>query len=78
MALGYMSAIISWNRSSSHLELFRNAGPMALTNYLTQTVIGPATLGWWPERFRYGPFEWAWRCAAYRTWQPVRRLHTAT
>ena len=28
---------------------------------------------WWLTRFRYGPFEWAWRCATYRRWQPVRR-----
>ena len=91
MALGYMAAIILWNRSGRrHLERFRNAGRMALTNYLTQTVIGLTTLGWvlddvgpartmiavwiltvwalqlwwstwWLERFRYGPFEWAWR-----------------
>ncbi len=107
MALGYMAAIILWNRSGSrHLERFRNAGRMALTNYLTQTVIGLATLGWllgdvdltrtmiavwilavwalqlwwstwWLERFRYGPFEWAWRCGTYRSWQPIRRSHTA-
>ncbi len=108
MALGYMAAIILWNRSGSrHLEHFRNTGRMALTNYLTQTIIGLATLGWlldsvdltrtmiaawilgvwalqlwwstwWLERFRYGPFEWAWRCATYRSWQPLRRSHTAT
>jgi len=104
MALGYMALIILWNRSGSrHLERVRNTGRMALTNYLTQTLIGLATLGWlldgvdltrtmiavwilcvwalqlwwstwWLERFRYGPFEWAWRCATYRTWQqPLRR-----
>ena len=103
MALGYMAAIILWNRSGSrHLERIRNAGRMALTNYLLQTGIGLATLGWllgdvnltrtviavwilgvwalqlwwstwWLERFRYGPFEWAWRCATYRSWQPLRR-----
>ena len=43
MALGYMAAIILWNRSGSRrLERFRNAGRMALTNYLTETVIGLA------------------------------------
>ncbi|MDA3016023.1 MAG: DUF418 domain-containing protein [Actinomycetota bacterium] len=103
MALGYMSLIILWNRSGSrHLERFRNAGRMALSNYLTQTIVGLAMLGWllddvdlsrtviavwilgvwalqlwwstwWLERFRYGPFEWAWRCATYRSWQPLRR-----
>jgi uncharacterized protein len=107
MALGYMAAIILWNRSGSrHLERFRNAGRMALTNYLTQTVIGLATLGWlldgvdltrtmiavwilavwalqlwwstwWLERFRYGPFEWAWRCGTYRSRQPLQRSPTA-
>ncbi|MEQ8716683.1 MAG: DUF418 domain-containing protein [Acidimicrobiales bacterium] len=47
MALGYMAAIIVWNRSGSrHLECFRNTGRMALTNYLTQTVLGLLTLGW--------------------------------
>lgn len=104
MALGYMAAFILWNRSGSrHLERFRNAGRMALTNYLSQTVIGLITLDWllggvdltrtsiavwimgvwalqlwwstwWLRRFRHGPFEWAWRCATYRAWQPLRRL----
>ena len=106
MALGYMAAIILWNRSGSRrLERFRNAGRMALTNYLTQTVIGLATLGWllddvdltrtmiavwilgvwalqlwwstwWLTRFRYGPFEWAWRCGTYRSWQSLRKSPT--
>lgn len=106
MALGYMAAIILWNRSGNRrLERFRNAGRMALTNYLTQTVIGLATLGWllddvdltrtmiavwilgvwalqlwwstwWLTRFRYGPFEWAWRCGTYRSLQPLRKSPT--
>tara|TARA_B110000467_G_scaffold145289_1_gene148720 strand:+ start:260 stop:487 length:228 start_codon:yes stop_codon:yes gene_type:complete len=75
---------------------------MALTNYLTQTLIGLAVLTtalegvdvsrtfvlgfvvavwglqlawspWWLARFRFGPFEWAWRCATYRSLQPLRR-----
>jgi uncharacterized protein len=28
---------------------------------------------WWLDRFRYGPFEWAWRCLARWTWEPLRR-----
>jgi uncharacterized protein len=107
MALGYMAVIILWSRSGSrHVERFCVAGRMALTNYLTQTILGLITLGWlladvdltrtmiavwilgvwalqlwwstwWLERFCYGPFEWAWRCATYRSWQPLRRPHTA-
>ena len=103
MALGYMALIIMWNRRSSHhIERFRRVGKMALTNYLTQTVLGVTMLTlwwgdvnlsrtmiavwilgvwglqlwwstWWMARFRYGPFEWAWRCATYRTWQPLRQ-----
>ena len=26
----------------------------------------------WLDRFRYGPAEWLWRCATYRSWQPLR------
>ena len=103
MALGYMALIITWNQRDSRLiERFRNAGRMALTNYLAQTVLGVTMLTWWwadaglsrtmiaawilgvwglqlwwstpwLDRFRYGPFEWAWRCATYRTRQPLRR-----
>ena len=28
---------------------------------------------WWLDRFRYGPAEWAWRAATYRTLPPLRR-----
>lgn len=28
---------------------------------------------WWLDRFRYGPFEWVWRCLARWTWEPLRR-----
>jgi uncharacterized protein len=27
----------------------------------------------WLQRFRFGPLEWAWRCATYRSLQPLRR-----
>jgi uncharacterized protein len=27
---------------------------------------------WWLDRFRYGPFEWAWRCLARWRWEPMR------
>lgn len=104
VTLGYLGLITLWNqRGDSALhERFRAAGRMALTNYLTQTLIGVAVLRglfdssdltrtwifafilavwglqlWWSQpwlaRFRYGPFEWLWRCATYRSWQPIRR-----
>ncbi len=28
---------------------------------------------WWLDRYRYGPFEWAWRCLARWKWEPMRR-----
>lgn len=101
MALGYMALIIMWSRSgSSRAALFARAGRMALTNYLTQTILGLVTLRWllgdvdltrtmialwivgvwilqlwwsrkWLAQFRYGLFEWAWRCATYRKRQPL-------
>lgn len=103
MALGYMALIIMWNRRGGrHLGQFHNVGRMALSNYLSQTILGVTMLTWWwgdldltrtailfwilavwalqlwwstwwLSRFRYGPFEWAWRCATYRTFQPLRR-----
>ena len=28
---------------------------------------------WWLDRFRYGPFEWAWRCLSRGRWERLRR-----
>lgn len=28
---------------------------------------------WWLARYRFGPIEWAWRCATYARLQPLRR-----
>jgi uncharacterized protein len=45
-SLGYMSLIILWNRGldSALKQRFRAVGRMALTNYLTQTVLGVVVL----------------------------------
>ena len=103
LALAYLSLVALWNlRSETALHRRVHAvGRMALTNYLTQTILGvivlrtlfePADLNrswillfivavwavqlaWsrpWLDRFRYGPFEWVWRCATYRSVQPLR------
>ena len=104
-ALGYMSLIILWNSGAdnSFKRRLRAVGRMALTNYLTQTVIGVLVLtvllgdaGWvnraaillfvfavwalqlwwsqaWLGRFLFGPAEWLWRVATYRSGQPFRR-----
>ena len=104
-SLGYMSLIILRNnRADSWLkERLRSTGRMALTNYLTQTVLGVLVLTvllrdvdfvnraavllfvfavwvlqlWWSQawlsRFLFGPAEWLWRVATYRSGQPLRR-----
>lgn len=55
---------------------------------LTRTMITVWILGvwalqlWWSsawlQRYRYGPFEWAWRSATYRSRPPLRRPRTAS
>ena len=104
-SLGYMSLIILWNsRADNWLKRrLRAVGRMALTNYLTQTILGVLILTmllgdvsgvnratillfvfavwilqlWWSQawlgRFLFGPAEWLWRVATYRTGQPLRR-----
>lgn len=101
---GYVGAISLWNRrgDTAWHERIRAVGRMALTNYLTQTLLGilvlarltdaddltrtaalafalavwVAQLAWskpWLDRYRFGPFEWAWRVLTYRRLQPLRR-----
>jgi len=100
LALAYVALIVRWSvRPTPRLQA---VGRMALTNYLTQTLLGIAVLGtlladvdltrtmiaafiatvwvlqlawssWWLDRFRFGPFEWAWRCCTYRSMQTLRR-----
>ena len=104
-SLGYMSLIILWNnRADNRLkQRLRAVGRMALTNYLSQTVLGVLVLTtllgdagyvnrsavlvfvfavwalqlWWSQvwlsRFLFGPAEWLWRVATYRSGQPLRR-----
>ena len=105
--LGYLALFILWDRHGSPAATMRlrATGRMALTNYLTQTVLGVVVLGglinaddltrtvtaafvvtvwalqlawspWWLTRFRFGPAEWAWRCATYGRWTTLRRTRT--
>ena len=105
VSLGYMSLIILWNNRADNWlkKRLRAVGRMALTNYLTQTVLGVLILTtllgdaefvnrsavlvfvfavwalqlWWSQawlsHFLFGPAEWLWRVATYRSGQPLRR-----
>ena len=104
MTLDFLAVLTLWNlRPDTALRRrIRAAGQMALTNYLSQTVLGIVVLrhvfgfgtlsradlvlfvaavwaiqlAWsepWLAHFRYGPAEWAWRCATYRRVEPWRR-----
>ena len=35
-------------------------------------VVQIAYSKWWMARFRFGPLEWIWRSATYKSWQPIR------
>jgi len=42
---------------------------IVVTVWVAQLAWSP----WWLERFRFGPVEWLWRSATYRSPQPLRR-----
>jgi len=99
LCLGYASAVTLSFLKNPHRKIygcFLKVGRMALTNYLTQSlvltflaygwglglalelngfqVLGISFLlyvvqvilsGLWLSKFKYGPFEWVWRCITY-------------
>jgi uncharacterized protein len=111
VSLGYVSALILIAKTDIGLKLLspvRDAGRMAFTNYLLQSLImtvifygGRAPESWglglygtvsnaglvpivvaiwvgqlifshlWMRAFRYGPFEWVWRCLSHQRWMPI-------
>ena len=49
--------------------------------WLIVPVVWAVMLLWskpWLDRFRYGPFEWAWRSLSRWRWEPMRRRPEAT
>ncbi len=102
LAFAYGAALLLW-RNPKRASAIASAGRMALTNYLTQSIVfavlfygygfglfgrlDPVTAltmgivfygaqvwfsAWWLRRYRFGPFEWAWRSMTYGRWQPMR------
>jgi uncharacterized protein len=106
LCLGYASALtLSFlkNPTRKIYGFFSKVGRMALTNYLTQSlvltflaygwglglalklngfqVLGISFLlyvaqvilsGLWLSKFKYGPFEWIWRCITYWKILPIK------
>jgi uncharacterized protein len=107
VSMGYLALVMLAVKSAwlpALQERLAACGQMALTNYLTQTLICTfifyghglglfetmdraqqwlvvlavwgLQLVWspiWLSRFRFGPFEWAWRSLTYMRLQPLRR-----
>lgn len=107
MAYSYLALLVVFCRSSllqKLKSLLANVGRMALTNYLSQTLIcGFIFYGWglglygslerseqifvvvavwfiqvvisniWMRKFKFGPFEWLWRCLTYMQLQPLKK-----
>jgi len=63
-----MTAIFYGGRGSHppHFGEVNNAGllPYVLSIWAGQLVVSTV----WMSLFRYGPFEWVWRCLTYRRW----------
>jgi uncharacterized protein len=106
LCLGYAAALTLIFLKNPHRRIFSwfsSVGRMALTNYLTGSlVLTGIAYGWgfglamrlsgfqvlaisavlyatqvfwstvWLRHFRYGPFEWVWRCATYWKLVPNR------
>jgi uncharacterized protein len=106
LCLGYASAVtLDFLKKPTRkiYGYFAKAGRMALTNYLTQSlvltflaygwglglalklngfqVLGISVLlyvaqvimsGLWLSKFKYGPFEWVWRCITYWKVLPIK------
>lgn len=55
------------------LGYYDRMGPLAgVLLGLALFAVQVALAIWWTRRFRFGPVEWAWRCAAYGRVQPFR------
>ena len=108
LCLGYAAAFTLTFLKRPQLPLFKffsRVGQMALTNYLSQSLIlAFLSYGWglglalrlngfqvlaiclilyptqilfsslWLRKFKYGPFEWAWRCITYWKFLSIRAL----
>ena len=66
-----MTAIFDGGRGGPALfGTLNHAGlvPIVLAIWLAQLVVSML----WLQPFRYGPFEWLWRCLTYRRWLALR------
>jgi uncharacterized protein len=54
---------LDWFGEMNHAALV----PIVAAIWIGQLVFSTV----WMSAFRYGPFEWGWRCLTYARWMPI-------
>jgi uncharacterized protein len=79
MALtNYVLQAAFFDAFGSHYGLGLRVRPYVYVLAMPAFFAGQVLLSrWWLARYRFGPFEWLWRCITYARLQPLRRSPAA-